>query len=278
MIEDAKRDIDESRDITTSQMRRMSLQQQGIKEIEEKSSDVDKNIYLLGDLPQKYLPGRDTDSMSIKFDQDVGKFYIGNYNYFNINGNDLEFENSQGGVTGTEGLWMLLTRKDPVNSTRWHDEYSVSSSDLTKYNTLMYYFNAYKHPKTGKRLASSNSKYTQIIKPYVDKREKAELNKSKNASNSSVSGSGINKNHLLLNSWIKFLPSDTNSLKQRLYVILGNIQAKHTNITVNDIHEAFEIVDYLKNKNLLSPVSYSNIYGILSNQLVCYNNKSLING
>src|SRR5882757_1724341 len=136
MIEGTKQVLDENREITTGQLRRLSFNTQGLQDIDDKESKTDK-ISIVGNLPKKYIPDRDNDSMSIKYDQDEGKFYIGNYSYFNINGNDIEFERGKT-IKGTEGLWILLTRKDPINGKIWRNDALITSQDIAAYTNIIY--------------------------------------------------------------------------------------------------------------------------------------------
>ena len=93
----------------------------------------------------------------------------------------------------------------------------------------------------GSLKGSSNTKYVQIIKPHLDKLKSRSLQ----------TGSGI-------------LSPDIKELKKKLYIILGNIELNHTNISHKDLETASEIIDILKSKNMITPIIYHNIFQLLA--------------
>ena len=170
---------------------------------------------VLGNVAFNYLyttPPSDRDTtFGLKIDG--GKIYLGSEQVF-INRDVITVKGES--FQGTEGLWRLLTLKDPTDFTE---------NDLKIYEHLILITNAHRHKNDPNSRIKSNSgnKYKKIIKGMLvtGKRE--------------IKGSGLEK--IVTNAPIEYVYwNSLDELLNRLYIVYGEIKAGNTNPTlVNEI-------------------------------------------
>ena len=106
------------------------------------------------------------------------KFFIGNKE-INFDNNDLIIDGKT--FKGTEGLWDLITSKDP--SLKFTDDDYKDYVDLLVFTNTMKQKN---NPSSTKPKSSTSKKYQKLIKPIWDSQKEIDLEQS------SITGSGLN--------------------------------------------------------------------------------------
>lgn len=155
--------------------------------------------------------------------------------------NDIIFQNKK--YKGTQGLWELLTLKDPL------DYYT--KKDLENYEEIIINSNSYRtnYEENGKIKSNTGLKYMQYIKPILEKRG---LIKSKTPSTSSL-GSGLKIKHL--NKFFTKTPKelvywdDPNELIDRLIVLYGEQEAGNNNPEIHN--EILNILEELEERGII---------------------------
>jgi len=231
-----------------------------IRELHRKTEDqlaienIPEKVYnIIGAVAKKYLATRDTnDSLGLKWDDETNNYKLGVRPVYIDKNSDITIDYGDGKIydpiTGTEGLWRLLTQGKPYKtgepSVKWKDV--TTNKDIDRYRRLMHNTRACYKEKDGKwiRRSSTASKWNEIIKPFLDSM----------AQQKSTEGSGLT-----------VIENDPDKLNHKLFVILGNIKAGHTNISDEDLQIASEILDILKPS--LSSIAYSNIASIISDTI-----------
>jgi len=218
----------------------------------------EKYYSVIGQVAKTYLANRDkNDSLGLRWDEEEELFKIGLYPVeIDTNSNlSIHMPPAPQIVTGTEGLWKLLTQKNPYKPgeprIKWIAE--VPSKDIDTYARLMYYTKAcYKEGRNGLvKRSSTASKWNEIIKPYLEKKEAEKSLQRSNSTGHGIKGSGLT-----------IIENDTQKLTHKLWVILGNIRAGHTNISNEDVQIASEILEIIK--ETISPMTYNNIASTIS--------------
>jgi len=250
-----KQDIDEY-NTNLREMHNTNQEQLAIDYIPEKYLNV------IGNLAKRYLANRDKlDSLGLKWDEDDEVFKLGTF-VVNIDGSsniqlyDPATASVKVQLPATEGLWMLLTQKNPyrVGEPRLKWSQVVTKNDIELYRRWMYLSKAcYKEGKNGwNKRSSTATKWVEIIKPYLEQKER-EMG-SRSGLKDDVEGSGLT-----------IVENDPKKLSHKLFVILGNLKAGHTNVTHEDIQMASEILDIIKPQ--ISAITYTNIRNIISSYI-----------
>ena len=209
-------------------------------EEEEEEEEHEEDRELVGDIAYYYLniPNRDPDFGITKKGRDhfIGKEHV------IVRDNNIFLPKLNETFIGTDGLWELLTSKNPQNFT---DE------DYDNYEDLMIMTDALHrdndednpHPKGNHK----TYKWLNIIRPiwYRKKgvilrypKEKEEYNK----------GSGV-----------VVIPSDPNALLERLDLLLASQEAGHTGVR----NELVSICDELKRQGVLDMKAYKKLNHII---------------
>lgn len=249
-IDTLKNDFNEYEDVSDFKFKQLAILQgdepnQSFGYIKPEKTSFEQEYESLGDLARYYMSSLDKGSLNIRWNKEKQCHSLGQ-SKIKFDNNDLTFyhvdgESSQ--VTGTKGLWYLLTQNErPIDG--WN---SISAEDKEIYCQLL--------DKTGecyrddgKRKSSKSEKYIKIVKPYLDEK----------------TGAGFS---------IRFLSPDIEELLQRLYIILGNMENKHTNINENHIYEASQILDILYKKKQISKTTHDNLYELLKENILKYSKR-----
>ena len=211
----------------------------GEEEEEDEEEKHEEDRELVGDTAYYYLniPNRDPDFGIIKKGRDhfIGKEHV------IIKDNNIFLPKFGETFIGTDGLWELLTSKNPQNFT---DE------DYDMYEDLMVMTNALHrdndednpHPKGNHK----TYKWLNIIRPiwYRNKRGVYRFPKKKEGQE----GKGV-----------VVIPSDPNALLERLDLLLASQEAGHTGVR----NELVSICDELKRQGVLDTKVYKKLNHII---------------
>ena len=211
---------------------------QTIVEEEEEEEEHEEDRELVGDIAYYYLniPNPDKDFGITKKGKD---HYIGKEHVI-IKDNNIFLPKFGEEFIGTDGLWELLTSKNPQNFT---DE------DYDMYEDLMIMTNALHrdndennpHPKGNHK----SHKWVNIIRPiWYRKKSRIIFPKKKEEQK----GSGV-----------VVIPSDPNALLERLDLLLASQEAGHTGVR----NELVSICDELKRQGVLDTKAYKKLNHII---------------
>ena len=209
------------------------------EEEEEEEEEHEEDRELVGDIAYYYLniPNRDPDFGITKKGRDhfIGKEHV------IVKDNNIFLPKSGETFIGTDGLWELLTSKNPQNFT---------NEDEDMYEDLMVMTNALHrdndednpHPKGNHK----TFKWLNIIRPiwYRNKRGIYRFPKKKEGQE----GSGV-----------VVIPSDPNALLERLDLLLASQEAGHTGVR----NELVSICDELKRQGVLDTKAYKKLNHII---------------
>ena len=209
------------------------------EEEEEEEEEHEEDRELVGDIACYYLniPNRDPDFGITKKGRDhfIGKEHV------IIKDNNIFLPKFNETFIGTDGLWELLTSKNPQNFT---------NEDEDMYEDLMVMTNALHrdndednpHPKGNHK----TYKWLNIIRPiwYRNKRGVYRFPKKKEGQE----GSGV-----------VVIPSDPNALLERLDLLLASQEAGHTGVR----NELVSICDELKRQGVLDMKAYKKLNHII---------------
>ena len=207
---------------------------QTIVEEEEEEEEYEEDRELVGDIAYYYLniPNPDKDFGISKKGKD---HYIGKEHVI-IKDNNIFLPKLGETFVGTDGLWELLTSKNPQN---YKDE------DYDMYEDLMIITNALHrdndennpHPIGNHR----SYKWVNIVRPiWYRKKSRIIYPKKKEGYN----GKGV-----------VVIPSDPNALLERLDLLLASQEAGHTGVR----NELVSICDELKRQGVLDTKAYKKL-------------------
>ena len=207
---------------------------QTIVEEEEEEEEHEEDRELVGDIAYYYLniPNPDKDFGISKKGKD---HYIGKEHVI-IKDNNIFLPKLGEEFIGTDGLWELLTSKNPQN---------FSDKDYDDYEDLMIMTNALHrdndennpHPKGNHK----SHKWVNIIRPiWYKKKSRIIFPKKKEG----YEGEGV-----------VVIPSDPNALLERLDLLLASKEAGHTGVR----NELVSICDELKRQGVLDTNSYKKL-------------------
>ena len=211
---------------------------QTIVEEEEEEEEYEEDRELVGDIAYYYLniPNPDKDFGISKKGKD---HYIGKEHVI-IKDNNIFLPKLGETFIGTDGLWELLTSKNPQN---------FDDNDYDMYEDLMTITNALHrdndennpHPKGNHR----SYKWVNIVRPiWYRKKSRTIFPKKKEGHE----GKGV-----------VVIPSDPNALLERLDLLLASQEAGHTSVR----NELVSICDELKRQGVLDTKAYKKLNHII---------------
>ena len=210
------------------------------EEEEEEEEEHEEDRELVGDVAYYYLniPNRDPDFGITKKGRDhfIGKEHV------IIKDNNIFLPKLGEEFIGTDGLWELLTSKNPQNFT---------NEDEDMYEDLMVMTNALHrdndednpHPKGNHK----TYKWLNIIRP-IWYRNKGGVYRYPKKKEGQEKGSGV-----------VVIPSDPNALLERLDLLLASQEAGHTGVR----NELVSICDELKRQGVLDTKAYKKLNHII---------------
>jgi hypothetical protein len=191
----------------------------------------------LGNISGKYLK----KGLSNVYDYAYGLKPIDNSTHFKLGRNEVRIDGDNltvvNGSTyeGTEGLWKLLTLKDPG---------PVTVNDKEKYEKLITETKAFYRDDEDRVKANKGNKYKNIIQPifkkFMSKAAQDAVTPIRNIRDRSSSISGLSQTANVTGMGIKFLPSDPNKLLERHRLLTLEMIAGNTNVfneiqAINDV-------------------------------------------
>ena len=211
----------------------------GEEEEEDEEEKHEEDRELVGDIAYYYLniPNRDKD-FGIR--KEKGHHYIGKEHVI-IKNNNIFLPKLGETFIGTDGLWELLTSKNPQN---------YEDNDYDNYEDLMIMTNALHvdndednpHPKGNHK----TYKWLNIVRPIWFKKKGGVYRFPKKKEG--YEGSGV-----------VVIPSDPNALLERLDLLLASQEAGHTGVR----NELVSICDELKRQGVLDTKAYKKLNHII---------------
>ena len=187
--------------------------------------------YFIGDIAESYLRKFTTKAEADRtyrlYDR-KGEFYIGNKPVV-IKENNIVVENEEN--EGTPGLWELIVSKEPKGFTE--EDYNNYAKLMVKTNALHVDYN----PEKKKPKSNRSYKWTNILSDIWYNQKKYE-------------GKGV-----------IVIPSDPNTLLERLDLLLASQKAGHTGVG----NELVSICDELKRQGVLDAETYKKLNSIIKN-------------
>lgn len=195
------------------------------------------SLLSLGNISGKYLK----KGLSNVYDYAYGLKPIDNSTHFKLGRNEVRIDGDNltvvNGSTyeGTEGLWKLLTLKDPG---------PVTVNDKEKYEKLITETKAFYRDDEDRVKANKGNKYKNIIQPifkkFMSKAAQDAVTPIRNIRDRSSSFSGVPETANVTGMGIKFLPSDPNKLLERHRLLTLEMIAGNTNVfneiqAINDV-------------------------------------------
>ena len=211
---------------------------------EEEEEEHEEDRELVGDIAYYYLniPNRDPDFGITKKGRDhfIGKEHV------IIKDNNIFLPKFGEEFIGTDGLWELLTSKNPQNFT---------NKDYDMYDDLMVMTNAIHrdndednpHPKGNHK----TYKWLNIIRPIWYRKKGGIFRFPKKKEGQEGSG-------------VVVIPSDPNALLERLDLLLASQEAGHTGVR----NELVSICDELKRQGVLDMKAYKKLNHIIKNDSI----------
>ena len=200
----------------------------------------------IGELAKYYLNMEEGKDLTYGVKKRNGHYFIGD-KQIQFVGDDIVVAGKQ--YEGTQGLWHLLTMKEPAHILYRRD-------DLEAYKDIMVNSNAIRHPLNPIRTVGNNrgAKWQTIVKPIwveMTEREKrqrqAEKNKRKRVSKKRRKGGSLTRS------------CDSDSLLERLDKLLASRAAGNTGLR----NEIISVGDELLRQNVLSSQQYKRLMAIL---------------
>ena len=237
-----------------------------------------EQLTTIGDIATKYLKStfgrKATQADIIPGDKEGTLFKIGKTPK-EIKNNDLYINGIEGKITGTPGLWELLTSQGIPDKNKY------GAVDLSNYIMIMTITKATRQDfnKDNKRIPG-NEKMNKLIKPFVSALEEGEdkliieINKhfgikdedeedengfslfddpQPGTSGTNTDGEGIK------GKGFKFLSSDPNALIDRFDLLLSSKKAGHTGVR----NEIISILDELKRQGVIKTNEYKKLNSII---------------
>ena len=218
-----------------------------IKELEEREKELEEGEKeeeewedaLIGATARYHLNKSDTDK-TFGIRKKDGHHYIGNKHVI-VTDNDIIIGESGERFAGNEGLWDLITSKDPV------EESDYDKDDLKEYERLMIKTNALhkgNNPNNPYPKSSKSDKWLEIISTIWHRKRLAEWQKK------SYEGKGT-----------VIMSSDPNALLERLDLLLASQKAGNTGVG----NELVSTCDELKRQGILDTTAYKKLNSIIKN-------------
>ena len=218
------------------------------KELEEEEEEDEK----IGEIARQYLNKQYRDT-TFGIRKENGDHYIGNKHVI-VRNNNIYIKDSGEKFEGTEGLWKLITLREPVD---------VDKKDKDEYERLMIKTNVIHHnndPKNPHPKGNRGNKWKKIIGPIWYKNQGfSEEDAIKMANNRGYRERLVKKMRKIKREYegkgVVVIPSDPNALLERLDLLLASQEAGHTGVR----NELVSICDELKRQGVLDTNSYKKL-------------------
>ncbi len=235
--------------IIKSNQKAASEIQKSIKPLNEQMVEMNRNFEKTNIL--KTNSSDTTDRYyGIMKDKDKG-FWMGRKKIEFVDDNTMKVDDTL--YTCTEGLWSLINDINPQAYSSTNPR-GYTEKDLDAYTALVHQTDVINHPANVGKTSRPHLtvKFRKILSRIEEDRRKSlgiiGKKQSKKRSGSSSKGSGVN-----------FLPSDINSLKEKLQLLVGEFTAGNKT-TRNQI---VAILDNLKGRKEISKKEYNQVNSLL---------------
>ena len=223
------------------------------EEEEEYEEEEDEKI---GEIARQYLNKQYRDT-TFGIRKENGDHYIGNKHVI-VRNNNIYIKDSGEKFKGTEGLWKLITLREPVD---------VDKKDKDEYERLMIKTNVIHHnndPKNPHPKGNRGNKWKKIIGPIWYKNQGfSEEDAIKMANNRGYRERLVKKMRKIKREYegegVVVIPSDPNALLERLDLLLASQEAGHTGVR----NELVSICDELKRQGVLDTKAYKRLNHII---------------
>ena len=222
------------------------------EEDEEDEEDEEEEDESVGELARHYLSKQYRD-ITFGIRKEKGHHYIGNQHVI-VEDNDIIISKDGDRFRGTNGLWELITSRDPVD---------VDKDDKDEYERLMIKTNALHcdyNPLNPRPRGSMGKKWKNILGPIWYKKQgfseedAFRMTKDKNYRKRLIKKMKKIK-HEYEGEGVVVIPSDPNALLERLDLLLASQEAGHTGVR----NELVSICDELKRQDVLDTKAYKKL-------------------
>ena len=226
------------------------------KELEEEEEYKEEEDKKIGDIARQYLNKQYRDT-TFGIRKENGDHYIGNKHVI-VRNNNIYIKDSGEKFEGTEGLWKLITLREPVD---------VDKKDKDEYERLMIKTNVIHHnndPKNPHPKGNRGNKWKKIIGTIWYKNQGfSEEDAIKMANNRGYRERLVKKMRKIKREYegkgVVVIPSDPNALLERLDLLLASQEAGHTGVR----NELVSICDELKRQGVLDTNAYKKLNHII---------------
>ena len=222
-------------------------------EEEEEEEEEDESV---GEIARSYLNKQYRD-ISFGIRKEKGHHYIGNQHVI-IKDDDIIIAKDGDRFRGTNGLWELITSREPVD---------FNKEDIDEYERLMVKTNALHreyNPSNTRPRGSMGKKWKNILGPIWYKKQgfsvedAFRMTKDKNYRKRLIKKMRKIK-YEYEGEGVVVIPSDPNALLERLDLLLASQEAGHTGVR----NELVSICDELKRQGVLDTKVYKKLNSII---------------
>ena len=224
-----------------------------LEEDEDYEEEEDENI---GEIAKHYLNKQYRDTtfgIKKKIVENEKRHYIGKEHVI-VKDNDIIIAKTGERFKGTDGLWKLITLREPVD---------VDKKDKDEYERLMIKTNVIhrdEDPKNPHPKGNRGKKWKKLIGPIWYKNQGfSEEDAIKMANNRRYRERLVKKMRKIKSEYggkgVVVIPSDPNALLERLDLLLASQKAGHTGVR----NELVSICDELKRQGVLDTKGYKNL-------------------
>ena len=219
------------------------------EEEEEEDEEEDESV---GEIARQYLNKQYRD-ITFGILKKKGHHFIGSEHVIVVD-NDIIIKDSGERFKGTDGLWKLITLKEPVD---------VDKEDKDEYERLMVKTNALHReydPSNPRPRGSASEKWKEILGPIWYKKqgfsEEDAFRMTKDKKYRKILIKKMRKlKHEYEGEGVVVIPSDPNALLERLDLLLASQEAGHTGVR----NELVSICDELKRQGVLDTKAYKKL-------------------
>ena len=225
---------------------------------EEEDEEEEEEDESVGEIARHYLNKQYRD-ITFGICKEKGHHYIGDKHVI-VDDNDIIIAKDGDRFKGTDGLWELITLREPVD---------FDKEDKDEYERLMVKTNALHRdydPSNPRPRGSMGKKWKNILGPiWYKKQGFSEGDAFKMTKDKNYRKRLIKKMHKIRYEYegegVVVIPSDPNALLERLDLLLASQEAGHTGVR----NELVSICDELKRQGVLDTKAYKKLNSIIKN-------------
>ena len=226
------------------------------EEDDEEDEEEEGEDESVGEIARHYLNKQYRD-ITFGIRKEKGHHYIGNKHVI-VDDNDIIIAKDGDRFKGTDGLWELITLREPVN---------FDKEDEDEYERLMVKTNALHReydPSNPRPRGSMGKKWKNILGPIwykkqgFSKEDAFRMTKDKNYRKRLIKKMRKIK-YEYEGEGVVVIPSDPNALIERLELLLASQEAGHTGVR----NELVSICDELKRQGVLDTKTYKKLNSII---------------